>query len=397
MKKLIRFKIIRHFLKSLNNLQHGTLILTTPRGVTRRYIGTHEGTSATFTLHSWDVIINAGKRGDIGLGEDYIDGLWESEDIGALIELFLRNMQCFEDFAHGNILNRAAFRIINALRRNSKTQSKKNIQAHYDVGNEFYQLWLDDTMTYSSAIYQDDNADLQTAQTQKYQRILNCLEEHHNGNKDILEIGSGWGGFAQAAAEQQHNITTLTISPSQYDFAEKRLQNAGLLERVKLKLEDYRESTGLFDAIVSIEMFEAVGERYWPDYFSTLKQRLKQNGKAVIQTITIDDGLFEDYRTRSDFIRQYTFPGGMLPSMQRFREEAETAGLSCHNVYTFGCDYAKTLKEWLHRFDTNRDKIIKMGYSDAFIRSWRFYLSMCIGAFAANRTNVVQVELVHAS
>lgn len=397
MKQIIRYKIIKHFLASLNHLQYGSLTLITPNGAEKRFDGAEDGADATFIIHDWNVIVSAAKRGDIGLGEDYIEGKWDSPDIGALIEVFLRNMPCFEDFAHGNIINRAAFRIINLLRSNRKSQSKRNIKAHYDVGNEFYQLWLDETMTYSSALYKDSD-NLHDAQVGKYQRILERLthEDAAPTQQDILEIGSGWGGFAEQAAKSDHDVTTLTISPSQFDFAQDRLKKAGLFERVKLKLQDYRDSSGRFDAIVSIEMFEAVGERYWPDYFSTLKQRLKQDGKAVIQTITIDDSLFDEYRTRSDFIRQYTFPGGMLPSMKRFNEEAEKAGLTCRDVYAFGRDYARTLTEWLSRFDANRDKIVEMGYSDAFIRSWRFYLSMCIGAFAADRTNVVQVELVHA-
>jgi cyclopropane-fatty-acyl-phospholipid synthase len=179
-------------------------------------------------------------------------------------------------------------------------------------------------------------------------------------------------------------------------LADERLTGKGLIERAMLKLEDYRDSSGLFDAVVSIEMFEAVGEQYWASYFQTVKQRLKEGGKAVIQTITIDDALFDDYRKRSDFIRQYTFPGGMLPSVKCFKEEAQKAGLACKEVYAFGLDYARTLQEWLNNFDTKRDEIRAMGYNDAFIRSWRFYLGMCIGAFTAGRTNVVQVELAHA-
>jgi cyclopropane-fatty-acyl-phospholipid synthase len=396
MQNLVRRTVIREFIKGLKSLEYGTFTLVTPRGVTRRFVGTHAAEpAATLQLYSWDVIVNAAKRGDIGLGEDYIEGRWESPDISALIEIFCRNMACFEPFAHGNILHRAAFRAVNALRSNRKSQSKRNITAHYDVGNEFYQLWLDDSMTYSSAIYAGEAKELHHAQAAKYQRILDIIAPDGHG-KNVLEIGSGWGGFAEAAASANHEVTALTISPSQYAFAEKRLSAKGLMQRVKLKLQDYRDSSGVFDAIASIEMFEAVGEKYWPTYFQTVKQRLKRGGKAVIQTITIDDAFFDEYRTRSDFIRQYTFPGGMLPSVTRFREEAAKAGLRCKEVYAFGLDYARTLQEWLARFDANREKILHMGYSEAFIRSWRFYLGMCIGAFAAGRTNVVQVELEHA-
>jgi cyclopropane-fatty-acyl-phospholipid synthase len=393
---IVRRTIIREFIKGLKSLEHGTFTLITPRGVTRRFVGSHsDAPAATLQIASWEVIVNAAKRGDIGLGEDYIDGKWESPDISALIEVFCRNMACFEPFAHGNMFHRAAFRIINALRANRKSQSKRNISAHYDVGNEFYQLWLDDSMTYSSALYAGEITDLRHAQAAKYQRILDIISPDGKG-KNVLEIGSGWGGFAEAAAHANHDVTALTISPAQFEFAEKRLSTKGLLQKVKLKLLDYRDSSGVFDAIASIEMFEAVGEKYWPTYFRTVKERLKRGGTAVIQTITIDDAFFDDYRTRSDFIRQYTFPGGMLPSVARFREEAAKAGLRCKEVYAFGLDYARTLQEWLERFDANREKILHMGYSESFIRSWRFYLGMCIGAFMAGRTNVVQVELEHA-
>jgi cyclopropane-fatty-acyl-phospholipid synthase len=393
MKRLIRHKIITHFLRAMPELAVGQLTLVTPKGVVKRFTGKQQGVQAELRLHSWDVLVNAARRGDIGLGEDYIAGKWESADIGALIELFLRNMQSFEDFAHGNIVNRAVFRIYNALRRNHKAGSKRNIKAHYDVGNDFYALWLDETMTYSSALYAGQELSLAAAQQAKYQRMLEKAAPH--GNAHILEIGCGWGGFAEHAARAGHHVTALTISQAQYAFADTRLQRANVRDKVNLLLQDYRDAQGTFDAIASIEMFEAVGEQYWGDYFRTIKARLKKDGHAVVQTITIDDALFDDYRTRSDFIRQYTFPGGLLPSLKRFREEAEKAGLRCKDTYAFGLDYAKTLSTWLERFDAAQPQIRAMGYSDAFIRSWRFYLSMCIGAFCAGRTNVVQIELVH--
>ncbi len=396
MKQFIRYTVVREFIRGLKCLQYGTFILVTPGGVVRHFRGSMSSApEARLELRSWDVIVNAAKRGDIGLGEDYIEGLWESPDISALIELFCRNMEAFEPFAHGNLMHRLAFRAINLWRSGGRSQSRRNIRAHYDVGNEFYQLWLDESMTYSSALYHGKTDDLKGAQAAKYQRILDIIAPDGNA-KNVLEIGSGWGGFAEAAANAHHEVTALTISPAQYAYAQKRLSAKGLLSRVKLKLEDYRDIRGTFDAVASIEMFEAVGEKHWPTYFRTVKNRLKQGGKAVIQTITIQDTLFDDYRTRSDFIRQYTFPGGMLPSVKRFREEAGRAGLKCREVYAFGLDYAHTLEEWLKRFDASREAILHMGYSESFIRSWRFYLSMCIGAFSAGRTNVVQVELEHA-
>jgi cyclopropane-fatty-acyl-phospholipid synthase len=393
MKQFIQYKIIKHFLNSLKHLEHGSLQLITPNGAKKVFHGKQDGANADLRLHDWSVLVNAAKRGDIGLGEDYIAGKWESSDIGALIEVFLRNMDCFEDFAHGNAVNRAAFRVYNFARRNSKSGSKRNIKEHYDVGNDFYQLWLDESMTYSSALFAGEEKTLTQAQQAKYQRILSKIR---GAGASILEIGCGWGGFAEAAAKSEHDVTALTISNAQYEFAKARLQKQGLLEKVKLKLQDYRDNKGLFDAIVSIEMFEAVGEKYWADYFHTIKSSLKAGGNAIVQTITIDDALFADYRMRSDFIRQYTFPGGMLPSVARFKEEAGKAGLKCKEIYAFGLDYATTLQEWLNRFNAQENAIKAQGYNEQFMRSWRFYLGMCIGAFKAGRTNVVQVELVHA-
>ncbi|TAF13354.1 MAG: class I SAM-dependent methyltransferase [Alphaproteobacteria bacterium] len=392
---MIQNKIISIFLHQLERLEHGSLRLVTPEGKEYHFVGKHAGVDAEMILHDWVVILNAARRGDIGLGEDYAEGLWESRDIGHLIELFLRNMDVFDSFAHGNMLNRLAFRMINLMRMNRRSQSKRNIKAHYDVGNDFYQLWLDETMTYSSALYADGVTDLAAAQRAKYNRILDKIQ-HHYDHANVLEIGCGWGGFAETAAHAYHHVTALTISPSQYDFAKKRLERQGLSNRAMPHLRDYRDERGTFDAIVSIEMFEAVGERYWKTYFDTIRNRLSTEGTAIIQTITIDDAIFPDYRTRSDYIRQYTFPGGMLPSVARFKEDATKAGLQCKEIFAFGLDYARTLRDWLARFDANNDAIRAMGYSDSFMRSWRFYLGMCIGAFCAERTNVVQVELGHA-
>ncbi len=393
MKHWIEQKTINYFFSLLKDLEIGTLTIITPDKETRTFIG-DDSLEATMEFHDWSVLVNAARRGDIGLGEDYIEGKWDSPDIGKLIELFLRNMQVFDDFAHGNALNRFLFRFANLMRSNRKAQSKRNIKAHYDVGNEFYQLWLDESMTYSSAIYAGGITELVDAQYAKYQRMIDIVSPDGD-TKHILEIGCGWGGFLRQAGKQGHDVTSVTISPSQHDFAKERIEKEQLQEKVDLRLQDYREINGEFDAIVSIEMFEAVGEQYWSEYFNTVKARLKKDGTAVIQTITIDDNLFEDYRERSDFIRQYTFPGGLLPSQKRFLEEAEKAGLKCNNIYNFGLDYAATLSEWLHRFDSSRDNIKKMGYSDGFIRNWRFYLSMCIGSFNARRTDVIQVSLTH--
>ena len=274
------------------------------------------------------------------------------------------------------------------LRRNSVRGSTQNIRSHYDVGNDFYQLWLDKTMTYSSALYHIDGTTLENAQQSKYERILERITPRR---ERVLEIGCGWGGFAEQAAQSGHQLTGLTISQEQHRFATTRLGN-----NADIRLQDYRHVTGKFDAIASIEMFEAVGQRYWPTYFSTIKERLEKNGVAVVQTITVKDAAFSHYAKRSDYIRHYVFPGGLLPSIGKFKECAEKSGLVCRDVYAFGKDYARTLQEWLQRFDANEVAIRNLGYGTEFIRSWRLYMSMCAASFLCDRTNVVQVELAHA-
>jgi cyclopropane-fatty-acyl-phospholipid synthase len=374
--------------KALSKLEIGTLHFTSPEGLTHIYHGKHAGPEAFFVVHDWRVLRRMVARGDIGLGEDYIAGNWTTPNIEQLFALFLLNMDYLHQFAHGNWVNRLVFRLYNAvLRRNNRTGSKSNIKAHYDVGNDFYRLWLDETMTYSSALF-GEWSNLAQAQRAKYQRILDRIAKP---GARILEIGCGWGGFAEHAANQGYGVTGLTVSPAQFEFAQKRLG-----DKAEIRLEDYRDVRGQFDAIVSIEMFEAVGEKYWRDYFNTIRERLIPGGKAVVQTITIRDDFFDDYRMGSDFIRHYVFPGGMLPSTATFKREAERAGLQCREVFAFGQDYARTLREWLTRFDAHRETILGMGHNEAFLRNWRFYLSICAAAFAIGRTNVIQVEITHA-
>ncbi len=376
-----------HFLPSFDNLQEGSLRLITPDGRTHVFSGAAEGVAADMTIKDWRVVRRALARGDVALGEDYVQGLWDSSDVEALFVFFLRNFDTFEKYAHGNWLQRFFFSICNKIiRRNSKAGSKANIAAHYDVGNDFYRLWLDDSMTYSSAIYAQGHDTLEAAQQQKYNRILSRTD-----GDSVLEIGCGWGGFAAAAADQGRTLTGLTVSPAQHRYATERLGG-----KADIQLQDYRDSNGTFDSIVSIEMFEAVGEQYWPSYFRTVADRLKRGGTALIQTITIRDELFAEYRKRGDFIRHYVFPGGMLPSAQVFEQQARAAGLKLREQFAFGQDYARTLREWLQRLDAKREDILALGYSEAFIRNWRFYLALCAAGFAAERTDVVQMELVHA-
>ena len=381
--------IIKRSLKALENVEYGTMHLVTPEGKTITARGIKPGPEVTWTLHEWGVVRRLLERGDIALGEDYIAGKWEVDSVENLFIFFLSNYRNFERFSNGGRLSQMIYALYNRfLRKNSKSGSRKNIEAHYDVGNDFYRLWLDDTMTYSSAIFANAGGNLEDAQKAKYHRILNRIGVDA---RSLLEIGCGWGGFAEEASQNIPSITGLTVSPAQQRYASNRLGS-----KADIRLQDYRDVQGKFDAIVSIEMFEAVGERYWPVYFQTIADKLKRGGKAIVQTITMRDDDFEGYRGRSDFIRHYVFPGGMLPSLKRFREEAARAGLKCVEAFTFGQDYARTLREWLVRFEHRKEEILAMGYSEAFIRNWRFYLGLCAATFAVERTNVMQVEMVHA-
>jgi cyclopropane-fatty-acyl-phospholipid synthase len=374
--------------KALGALEHGELEFIAPNGEVTLARGRQAGPTARFHIHDWDVLRRIMARGDIGLGEEYIAGSWDTDSVERLVSLFLLNLDHFSAFSDGNIFNRIGFVIHNALvRRNSVSGSARNIKDHYDVGNDFYSLWLDKSMTYSSALYNGAD-ELYRAQQNKYERILS---KFGGGRADVLEIGCGWGGFAERAAADSHHVTGLTISPAQHKFATARLNGAA-----EIRLEDYRRCKGQFDNIVSIEMFEAVGEHYWPAYFATVAERLKRGGRAIIQTITIQDELFPGYRTRSDFIRHYVFPGGMLPSLARFREEAEKAGLKFVEAFGFGKDYARTLREWLVRMQSVEGEIKALGHDQQFLRNWEFYLGICAATFEVARTDVVQVELVNA-
>ncbi len=375
--------------KALARIDSGTMEFIAPNGEITIARGRNPGPNARFAITNWDVLRRIMARGDIGLGEEYISGSWSTDSVENLVSLFLLNLDHFDNFSDGNIFNRIGFVIHNAIvRRNSVAGSARNIKAHYDVGNDFYSLWLDKSMTYSSALYRD-TGDLYRAQQNKYERIISKFTE---AKTDVLEIGCGWGGFAERACADGHKVTGLTISPAQHGFATERLKNSN----AEIRLQDYRKCGGRFDNIVSIEMFEAVGEHYWPAYFQTVAERLKRGGRAVIQTITIRDELFDGYRTGSDFIRHYVFPGGMLPSLDCFREEADKAGLKFAGAFGFGKDYARTLREWLVEIRRQESAIKALGHDEKFLRNWEYYLGICAAAFEVSRTDVVQIELVNA-
>lgn len=376
----------REFLQACEQISFGRLRLRTPDNKVMNF-GT-DGPEAEMHIHDWAAITAMAARGDVGMGETYVAGLWDTPSIETLTIVALKNMQTFEGFAYPSVWNRLKFVMVDKiLRRNSKRGSAKNIKSHYDVGNEFYQLWLDPSMTYSSGIFEDGCDDLEDAQRRKYDRALSRL----SAGERILEIGCGWGGFAERAADYGRHVTGLTISPSQHGYAQARLDG-----RAEIVLQDYRDERGRFDNIVSIEMIEAVGERYWPSYFSTVKQSLSESGKALIQAITVPDAYFPEYRRNSDYIRQYTFPGGMLLSNQAIKDQAQAAGLAVRDSFEFGASYAKTCRQWAERLSAQSPKIKDLGYDQPFLRNWQFYLEICAASFEVGQTNVVQVELAHA-
>ncbi len=374
----------------LKRLQHGQLTLLTPHGEAMHF--GHGEPRVTLSLKNWKPCQAALSKGDIGFAQSWIDGDWETDSLPRLLELFARNRTAIDQAIYGGLVGRLIYRVRHLLRRNDRAGSRRNIHAHYDLGNSFYARWLDQSMTYSSAIFGTDTSrDLEAAQTAKYQRILETLDLPANAH--ILEIGCGWGGFAEHAARQGMRVTGLTLSTEQQAWAQARINRAGLSERVEFRLQDYRDEPGRYDAVVSIEMFEAVGEAYWPTYFESVAQRLHPGGRALIQTITIADELFDRYRRGSDFIQQYIFPGGMLPSPSAFESQARQAGLSVTDRFAFGADYALTLACWRQAFTAAQQDILSMGFDRRFIRTWDFYLAYCEAGFSSHNTDVMQYTL----
>ena len=371
----------------LEKIEGGMLEVRLPDGSCALFGNGEHG--VTLQVHDEAMFGMVLARGDIGLAEAYLDGYWDSPDVTGLLRLLARNRDALQKAVYGSWRNLLAARVRHWLNRNSRAGSKRNIMAHYDLGNDFYQLWLDPTMSYSAAIYREaDDGSLEAAQHAKYNRILNCLKA--GPGQRVLEIGCGWGGFAEKAAQQGLAVTGLTLSPAQLAWAQNRVPAADL------RLQDYRDTQEQFDHVVSIEMFEAVGERFWPSYFKTVAKALKQDGRAVIQSITIRDDLFASYRRGTDFIQQYVFPGGMLPSRQAFRAAAAKQGLIVRNEYAFGLDYARTLAEWRHAFEAKWPQIAALGFDEHFRRLWRMYLCYCEAGFLAGNIDVVQFELTHS-
>lgn len=376
-------------LQLLKKIKYGALRLECPDHSVLHY--GDQTNPVTLSLKNWQPCIAAVKSGDIGFAESYIHGDWTTDNLPRLLEFFIHNRQAVETAIYGTWWGSLLYRIKHIFNRNSRSGSRRNIHAHYDIGNHFYQLWLDPSMTYSSALFKEEQYSLEQAQQAKYARIYSQIDVHA-GSK-ILEIGCGWGGFAECATRLGAHVTGLTLSTEQLEFARARLANAGLDQHADLRLQDYRDTEGGFDAIASIEMFEAVGENYWDSYFSCVAQRLKTGGKACIQTITIADELFERYRKGTDFIQQYIFPGGMLPSPSVFRARAEKHGLQVIDEFAFGLDYARTLSLWDEAFQAKQAEIFELGFDERFKRTWEFYLAYCEAGFRAKSIDLFQFTL----
>lgn len=385
----------RWLFRLLSQLRCGGIELQCPDGRKLSFAGTSPGPQATLMLHDWNVCGDMLSRGDIGLAEAYIAGRADSADLMQLLLLGALNEQAIEQAIHGRWWATLAYRLRHWLRPNSRHGSRKNIHAHYDLGNDFYGLWLDSGMTYSAALFEGDaGRSLEDAQAAKYARILSELGARPG--EHILEVGCGWGAFAEHAARAGCRVTGITISQAQLEHARQRIAAADLQDQVELKLLDYRDLEGQFDHVVSIEMFEAVGESYWPGYFAMLRDRLRPGGRAVVQSITIADAKFERYRSGTDFIQQYIFPGGMLPSPRRFRDVAAGQGLEVAEMHDFGPDYAETLRFWHRRFNAAAARVQALGFDERFMRTWRFYLAYCEAGFRARATGVMQALLQHA-
>ena len=374
----------------LNRIERGTIDVETPDGRRLRAAGREPGPHGEIAVLNPKFFRRLLAEGDLAFGEMFMERWWTTPDIQDLLDVILLNNENMARHFPGAGLLRLRERLRHCLRANSRIGSRRNIARHYDLGNDFYGLWLDETMTYSSALFRDARESLVEAQRNKYAAICDRLAPAPGDR--ILEIGCGWGGFAEyAARERGVRVTGLTISREQRDFARRRLFEAGLAGRAEILLRDYRDERGTYDGIASIEMIEAVGEKYWPAYFAALHNRLRPGGVAALQAITISDRLFPQYRTRADFIQKHIFPGGMLPSPGTLRARSEAAGLETVGSESFAASYSRTLREWRRRFNARWSRIAAMGFDDRFHRMWNFYLAASAAGFAAGTTDIVQV------
>jgi len=378
---------INLFISTLKKCSKGSIKITDPKGEITE-INNNLDVTADIKINDWSIINNLIKNGDVGFASDYRDGNWSSTNLKDLFTFVIINDKTLSKLLFGQIITRFFSNIKYIFNKNTIKGSKKNIEAHYDLGNEFYKIWLDKSLTYSSALFTDENTSLFDAQMNKYKRINDILKTHRD-NK-LLEIGTGWGGFMSYAKNNFDSLDSITISKEQYSFSrEVHKDNSN----ISIRYDDYRNINSTYNSIVSIEMFEAVGQKYWDTYFQKINSLLVKNGKAVIQTITIDDKLFDAYRNSTDAIRTFIFPGGMLPSPSIFSKYAKNNGFKIIDKFSFGESYSKTLDVWHDIFKSNIDNISKLNFDDKFIRIWEYYLTSCSSSFINERTNVYQFTL----
>ncbi len=383
-------RIMRAAVQFATGLEAGSLTFHMPQGETYRVVGGQPGPEADLVIHDYNFASRLFKRGEIGVAEGYMAEEWSSPDVTRFLELFCVNQGLISKAIENRRGVKLFLKLRSWLNRNTKRGSRKNISAHYDLGNAFYRQWLDPTMTYSSAVFESGQEDLSTAQTQKYRTL--ATQAGFQSDDSVLEIGCGWGGFAEFAAKEIGcNVTALTISQEQFEFAKERVFNAGLSEKVTIKFQDYRDEVGQYDRIASIEMFEAVGEEYWPVFFDRMKACLKPGGTAGLQIITIQDRFFDTYRTEMDFIRRYIFPGGMLPSPLILKSLGDQADLHLVSERVFGQDYAKTLQIWRERFEEAWPNIKPLGFDQRFKQLWGYYLHYCEAGFRSENIDVRQL------
>lgn len=372
--------------------QNGCIDFVLDDGRTFRAEGRHPGPVCEIQIHNFGIFERLLREGQLGFCDAYLDGQWSTPDLQAFMDyIHADNDEVFDSFP-GQKLVQFYERLRFWMQGNSKGQARKNISYHYDLGNDFYGLWLDKTMTYSSALFETGQESLEEAQTAKYASMVDQMGV--NAGDHVLEIGCGWGGFAEYAAKERGlSVTCLTISKEQIKYAQDRINAAGLQDLVTLKLQDYRDETGVYDGIASIEMFEAVGEKYWPSYFQTVHDRLKPGGQATLQIITVRDDRFEIYRKSVDFIQKYIFPGGMLPSPLVLSKQAQEAGLKVVKSIEFGESYSETLRRWHDTFNDKWDQVLAMGFDDRFRRMWNFYLTSCAATFHYGNCDVTQITI----
>ena len=388
-------RLVRFAFSFCSKLRRGTLDVTLPDGRTVRCGGLEPGPAAEMTIYNYEFARRLARGGDIGIAESYLHREWDTPNLTQFLYVFCVNHDLIQTMLGDKPVARFVQLVRHWFNRNTKRQARRNIYAHYDIGNSFYSAWLDPSMTYSSALYEDGTSDLTAAQHNKYKRLAEAI--NLQPGQTVLEIGCGWGGFAEYVAKNYDaKVVGLTISTEQRDFAQKRMQAAGLNDKVEIRFQDYRDERGQYDRIASIEMIEAVGEQFWPQYFTQLRDRLAPGGFAGIQAITIQDKFFNAYRREVDFIQRYVFPGGMLPSPQVLKNLGEKFGVPVIRERIFGEDYAKTLATWRDNFRAAWPNLMPLGFDERFRRLWEYYLAYCEAGFLSGNIDVRQVVFAKA-